>query len=127
MSRASAFPANACASVDRPRPALSRKPSRSFRIHLVLTEQGRQGDAPRDGSLRVDATLFRALWAVKGGLPRHLIDPGELNRLDTFVDRLRQGAPSTLPDFLVYNAEHVASSAVKLSTGFDRFVSARRL
>ena len=67
------------------------------------------------------------LWAVIGGLPRHLINPGELNRLDTFVDRLRHGTPSQLPDFLVYNAEHVSSSAVKMSTGFDRYLGARRL
>lgn len=114
--------------IRRPAPPGALKDALAFvPDHLVLTEQGRQGDAPRDGSLRVDAALFRALWAVRGGLPRHLIDPGELNRLDTFVDRLRQGVPSTLPDFLVYNAEHVASSAVKMSTGFDRYLSARRL
>ena len=78
-------------------------------------------------SLRIDAALFRALSAVLDGLPRHLIDPGELNRLDTFVDRLRHGRPSRLPDFLVYNAEHVTSNAVKMSTGFDRYLGTRRL
>ena len=114
--------------VRRPEPPGALKDAFAFVPDcLVLTEQGRQGDAPRDGSLRIDAALFRALWAVKGGLPRHLIDPGELNRLDTFVDRLRHGTPSPLPDFLVYNAEHVASSAVKMSTGFDRYLGARRL
>ena len=95
--------------------------------HLILSEKRREGDAPRDGSLRIDAALYHALSAVLGGLPRHLINPSELNRVDTFVDRLRCGAPSPLPDFLVYNAEHVASSAVKMSTGFDRYLGARRL
>ena len=114
--------------IRRPEPPGALKDALAFvPDHLVLTEQGRQGDAPRDGALRIDAALFHALWAVKGGLPRHLIDPGELNRLDTFVDRLRHGALSPLPYFLIYNAEHVTSSAVKMSTGFDRFVSARRL
>ena len=95
--------------------------------HLILSEKRREGDAPRDGSLRIDAALYHALSAVLGGLPRHLINPSELNRVDTFVDRLRCGAPSPLPDFLVYNAEHVASSAAKMSTGFDRYLGARRL
>ena len=114
--------------IERPEPPGALKDAFAYvPDHLILSEKGRQGDTPRDGSLRIDAALFRALWAVKGGLPRHLIDPGELNRLDTFVDRLRHGTPSRLPDFLVYNAEHVASSAVEMTTGFDRFVSARRL
>lgn len=114
--------------IRRPEPPGALKDAFAFvPDHLVLTEQGRQGDAPRDGSLRIDAALFRTLWAVKGGLPRHLVDPGELNRLDTFVDGLRHGTPSPLPDFLIYNAEHVASSAVKMSARFDRYLDARRL
>ncbi len=95
--------------------------------HLILSETRRQADVPPDGSLRIDAALFRALSAIFNGLPRHLINPGELNRLDTFVDRLRRMAPSPLPEFLVYNAEYVASSAVKVSTGLDRYLGARRL
>ena len=116
--------------VRRPAPAGALRDALAFvPDHLVLSEKGRQGDATRDGSLRIDADLFRVLWAVRGGLPRHLIDPGELHRLDTFVDRLRQGTPSPLPlaDFLIYNAEHVAPTAVKMSAGFDRYLSARRL
>ncbi len=117
-----------CLCIQRPEPPGALKDAFAYvPDHLVLGEKGRPGDASQDGSLRIDAVLFRALWAVQGGLPRHLINPGELNRLDTFVDRLRHGAPLSLPDFLVYNAEHVASSAVKMSTGFDRYLSARRL
>ena len=69
----------------------------------------------------------RTLSAIFDGLPRHLVNPGELNLLDTFVDRLRRIEPSPLPAFLIYNAEHVASSAVKMSTGFDCYLEARRL
>ena len=114
--------------IQRPEPPGALKEAFAYvPNHLILSEKGRQGDAHRDVSLRIDAPLFRALSAVLGGLPRHLIDPGELNRLDTFVDRLRHGRPSRLPDFLVYNAEHVTSSAVKMSTGFNRYLGTRRL
>ncbi len=114
--------------IQRPEPPGALKDAFTYvPDHLSLSEKGRQGDTHRGVSLRIDAALFRALSAVLGGLPRHLIDPGELNRLDTFVDRLRHGRPSRLPDFLVYNAEHVTSSAVKMSTGFDRYLGTRRL
>ena len=75
--------------------------------------------------MRIDSVLFETLWAITGGLPRHLINPMELNRLDTFIDRLRGAHPEPLPEFLIYNAEHVASSAVSLSpdrTRYDRVV-----
>lgn len=114
--------------IQRPEPPGALKDAFAYvPDHMILSEKGRQGDAHRDVSLRIDAALFRALSAVLGGLPRHLIDPGELSRLDTFVDRLRHGRPSRLRDFLVYNAEHVTSSAVKMSTSFDRYLGARRL
>ncbi len=112
----------------RPEPSDALKDALAYvPDHLVLSEKRRRGETPGDASLRIDAALFRVLWAVRGGLPRHLIDPGELNRLDVFIDRLRHGTPSPLPDFLVYNAEHVASSAVKMSTSFDHYLSAHRL
>ena len=114
--------------ISRPRPpdpldtALDYLPD-----HLVLS-----ADAPSSGtiptaSLRIDAALFRTLSAISAGLPRHLINPGELNRLDTFLDQLRHLSPSPVSEFITYNAEHVASNAVKLSPGLDRYLSVRSL
>lgn len=91
--------------------------------HLYLVATG----ASAREELRIDATLFGTLWTIRQGLPRHLINPGELNRLDTFVDRLRRVDPVRLPEFLIYNAEHVAFSAVKMSAGFKQYLRARRL
>ena len=96
--------------------------------HLILSVSTSSHSAPlREAALRVDAVLFRTLAAVFEGLPRHLINPGELNRLDTFIDRLRQMQPSDLEAFLVYNAEHVASSAVKVSAGSNRYLEVERV
>ena len=96
--------------------------------HLLLRASGSPGTGAADGTaLRVDAVLFRTLSAVREGLPRHLINPGELNRLDAFVDRLRQLEPSRLGEFLVYNAEQVVSSTVKVSVASDRYVDVERL
>lgn len=95
--------------------------------HVLLTVSGRHGLPPAEVDLRIDAGLFATLSAIFDGLPRHLVNAGELNRLDTFIDRLRGLAPSPLPEFLVYNAEHVTSSAVKMSTSPGRYVEARRL
>lgn len=83
--------------------------------HLQLSLSNPDGGSPGDISLRIDPALFDTLWSIKGGLPRHLINPGELNRLDTFIDRLRSASPDSLPEFLIYNAEYVASSAIRLS------------
>ena len=94
--------------------------------HVILSVSGRNG-LPAEVELRIDAGLFGTLSEIFDGLPRHLVNPGELNRLDTFIDRLRGLAPSPLPEFLVYNAEHVASSAVKMSPPFGRYIEARRL
>lgn len=91
--------------------------------HLYLVATG----ASAREELRIDAALFGTLWTIRQGLPRHLINPGELNRLDTFVDRLRRVDPVRLPEFLIYNAEHVAFSAVKMSAGFKQYLRARRL
>lgn len=95
--------------------------------HLILSASGPQSAMSADAALHIDAELFRTLSMIFEGLPRHLVNPGELNRLDTFVDRLRGLMPSALPEFLIYNAEHVTSSAVKMSTGLDRYLEARRL
>ena len=83
--------------------------------HILLCLSHPDGGGLGDISLRIDPTLFDTLWSIKDGLPRHLINPGELNRLDTFIDCLRKASPDSLPKFLIYNAEHVASSAVRLS------------
>ena len=95
--------------------------------HLLLSAGDRGGGVSGDLSLRIDPALFDTLWAIKGGLPRHLINPGELNRLDTFIDRLRGASPEPLPEFLIYNAEHVASSAVRLSADRTRYDHVGRL
>ena len=94
---------------------------------LVSASAGSVAGGSHEAALRVDAVLFRTLSAVSDGLPRHLINPGELNRLDTFVDRLRRMEPSRLDEFLVYNAEQVVSSAVKVSVGSDRYLDVQRL
>ena len=95
--------------------------------HLILSASASPPGTAPDASLRIDATLYRTLSAISTGLPRHLINPGELNRLDTFLDRLRRMSPAPLPEFLTYNAEHVASSAVRMSPGLDRYLGARQL
>lgn len=94
--------------------------------HLLLSA-GDRGGVSGHLSLRIDPALFGTLWAIRGGLPRHLINPGELNRLDTFIDRLRGASPEPLPEFLIYNAEHVASSAVRLSADRTRYDHVGRL
>ena len=96
--------------------------------HLILSAFTGSGNATsHDWTLRIDAALFRTLSAVSNGLPRHLINPSELNRLDTFIDRLRQMQPSPLDKFLIYNAEHAAFSAVKVSSGLDRYLEIQQL
>ena len=95
--------------------------------HLLLSATGPRGLASPDGALRIDAALFGTVSAMRHGLPRHLINPSELNRLDTFLDRLRRMEPMQLPEFLIYNAEHVASSAVKMSADLGRYLEVRRL
>ena len=97
--------------------------------HLLLSLLNPGGDASGELSLRVDPALFETLWSIRAGLPRHLINPGELNRLDTFIDRLRSAspAPEPLAEFLIYNAEHVASSAVRLSGDRTRYDEVDRL
>ena len=96
--------------------------------HLLIGATGSQAELSPDKLLRVDTALFRTLWTVLHGLPRHLVNPVELNRLDTFVDRLRRHEASRLPEFLIYNAEHVASGAVKMSTSSaGKYLAVRRL
>ena len=68
--------------------------------HLFLSATRKDGLAA-EGSLRVDTALFRTLSKILGDLPRHLINSGEINRLDAAVDRLRCVSPSPLPEFLV--------------------------
>ena len=116
-------------SIHRPTPPPELRDALEYGAdHLLLKASGPQGTGGADGTaLRVDAVLFRTLSAVREGLPRHLINPGELNRLDAFVDRLRQLRPSRLGEFLVYNAEQVVSSTVKVSASSDRYVDVERL
>ena len=95
--------------------------------HLLLGLRDGSDSVSRHLSLRIDAALFDTLWSMRSGLPRHLINPGELNRLDSFVDRLRGATPEALPQFLIYNAEHVTSSAVQLSADRGRYQRVHRL
>lgn len=116
-------------SIQRPAPPLELRNAVEYGTdHILLRASGPSDVDASDGTtLRVDAVLFRTLSAVKEGLPRHLINPGELNRLDAFVDRLRQLKPSHLASFLVYNAEQVVSSKVKVSATLDQYVDVERL
>ena len=95
--------------------------------HIVLSVTAGQSSVSTDGALRIDAALFRTLSAMLHGLPRHLINPDELNRLDTFMDRLRRMDPMHLPEFLVFNTEYISSGAVKLSPGHGRYLEVRQL
>ena len=94
--------------------------------HLLLRASSLTTNTGVDGTeLRIDAILFRTLSAVREGLPRHLINSGELNRLDAFVDRLKQLEPSDLGKFLVFNTRQVVSAEVRLSS--NSYVDIKRL
>ena len=129
------FVANECVplgrlALRRPAPPVALRDTLEYvPDHLLLSLDNPGGAVSRDLSLRIDPALFDTLWSIKGGLPRHLINPGELNRLDTFIDRLRDASPALerLPEFLIYNAEHVASSAVKISADRTRYDQVDRL
>ena len=95
--------------------------------HFIVSVTAPGASNSPGGALRIDASLFRTLWAMLHGLPRHLINPGELNRLDAFMDRLRRMEPMHLPEFLVFNTEHVRSSAVKLSPDLVSYLRVRQL
>ena len=97
-------------SIRRPEPPGALKEAFAYvPDHLLLSVAVPADSVSPRGALRIDAALFRTLWAMLHGLPRHLINPGELNRLDAFIDRLRCMAPSRLPKFLIHNTEHVTS------------------
>lgn len=95
--------------------------------HLTLHVTAPTSQGFPDVALRVDATLFHTLSLVRNGLPRHLINHGELNRLDAFVDRLSHMRPMKLSEFIIHNTEHVSSSAVRLSPDFGAYQAVRRL
>ena len=115
-------------SIRLPRPHGALNDAFNYRPdHLYLVANGLNAAATAHEELRIDSALYRTLSAIRQGLPRHLINLGELNRLDAFVDRLRRVDPVRLPEFFVYNAEHVAFSTVKMSTSFKRYLRARRL
>lgn len=95
--------------------------------HLMLGVVTPQGELALESSLRVDATLYATLMSIEDGLPRHLINPGELNRLDAFIDRLRGASPEQGYEFLTYNAEHVVASVVQMTPDYASYVSVRRL
>ena len=115
-------------SIRRPRPPGTLNDELAYvPDHLLLRVAAAQHSDSPAVALRVDAALFRTLWTMLHGLPRHLINPGELNRLDAFVDRLRRMDPSKLPEFLVHNTEHVTSSAVKMSNNLGAYREVRHL
>jgi hypothetical protein len=77
--------------------------------------------------LRIDAVLYGTLTAIEQGLPRHLINPGELNRLDSFIDRIRGENPEQGFEFLIYNAEQVVPAVVQMTPDYARYDAVRRL
>ncbi len=95
--------------------------------HLMLGVLTPQGELAIELSLRVDAALYATLMSIEDGLPRHLINPGELNRLDAFIDRLRGANPEQGYEFITYNAEHVVASVVQMTPDYASYVSVRRL
>ena len=114
--------------IQRPEPPGGLKDALSYVPDHLLLRVAAPGDSlVSEGVLRIDAALFRTLWAMRHGLPRHLINLGELNRLDAFMDRLRRMNPSQLPAFLVHNTEHVKSSTVRMSRDFGIYLSVSQL
>ena len=114
--------------IQRPEPRPALKDALNYiPDHLTLSVAATQVSSSRKGALRIDAALFRTLWAMLHGLPRHLINPGELNRLDAFIDRLRRMEPVQLPKFLIHNTEHVTSSEVKMSHDLGVYQEVRQL
>jgi hypothetical protein len=95
--------------------------------HILLGVTSAQGELDVDTALRIDAELYATLMAIEQGLPRHLINPGELNRLDAFIDRLRGADPEQGDEFLTYNAEHVVASVVQMTPDYSSYVAVRRL
>ena len=115
-------------SIRRPQPPAALRDAFAYvPDHLLLTVAPSRRTTSQRTSLRIDAALFRTLWAMLHGLPRHLINPDELNRLDSFMDRLRRTEPSELPEFLVHNTKHVASTRVRKSRNFDLYQRVRQL
>lgn len=114
--------------IQRPEPPGALKKAFAYiPDHLLLSVAApRDSTSPR-GMLRIDAALFRTLWAILHGLPRHLVNPGELNRLDTFMDHLRRMEPSQLSEFFIHNTEYVTSSAVKISHDLGDYQMVRQL
>ena len=127
------FIAGECISRDRlrirrPKPPDALNDALAYGPDHLLLSVAATGDLDSpEIALRIDAVLFRTLWTMLHGLPRHLINPSELNRLDAFVDRLRRLAPSRLPMFVIHNTEHVTSSAVKLVNDHGMYHEVRQL
>ena len=95
--------------------------------HLLLGVVSSTGQFSVETSLRIDAVLYGTLVAIEQGLPRHLINPGELNRLDSFIDRLRGENPEEGFEFLIYNAEQVVPAVVQMTPDYTRYDAVRRL
>lgn len=92
--------------------------------HVVLDLPS---EAKNDIALRIDASLYATLMAVADGLPRHLVSPSELNRLDSFIDQLHNAQPEVADRFLTYNAESIVSASIQMSSEFTRYEAVRRL
>lgn len=111
----------------RPAPMLDLAGAFDYRPDHLLLGVIVDGVFAVETSLRIDASLYSTLIAIEQGLPRHLINPGELNRLDAFIDRLRGHAPEQGYEFLTYNAEHVLASVVQMTPDYAHYVSVRRI
>ena len=91
--------------------------------HIVLRVSGEpESDQSNNETLRIDATLFRTLISVAEGMPRHLINAGEMNRLDAFIDHLKQLRPPSLLEILIYNSEQALASSIKVSSDLRRYL-----
>jgi hypothetical protein len=108
-------------------PAALTGPFEYLPDHLLLVVARPDGTADTMATLRIDADLYATLAAIQQGLPRHLVDPGELNRLDAFVDRMRQVQPEQGADFLVYNAEHVLPGVIQMAADYSSYLTVRRV
>ena len=89
--------------------------------HILL------GVIDKNCSLRIDAELYASLNEIEQGLPRHLVNLGSLNRLDSFIDNLRRTGPPQDSQFLTYNAEHVVSSVIRMSHDYSRYETIQRI
>lgn len=95
--------------------------------HLALCVILKNGNELSDVTLRIDFRLYEVLSSIEQGLPRHLLNLGELNRVDSFIDKARQANPEVHNGFLVYNTEHAVASTITTSNDNNRYSTVHRI